>query len=146
MELHFIDQVADLPGAVLVTLPLISRVCHLRRSHVLYRFLQKKGLRPMLIPGGNGLLHLLKDFLFLRLAFLQLLFQVLDRDIQERLEVSPVAPVVDLPSDLQVRALPEIAFTGADLIKRFFRHTAHSPPYLTGPLGGARSFFGVQPF
>lgn len=100
-----------------MTLPLISRVCHLRRSHVLYRFLQEKGLRPMLIPGGNGLLHLLKDFLFLRLAFLQPLFQVLDRDIQERLEVSPVAPVVDLPSDLQVRALPEIAFAGADLIK-----------------------------
>ena len=70
VECHFIDQVADLPGAVLVPLPLIAGVCDLRRFQIFDCFLQEKGLRPMLIPGGDGLLHLLKDFLFLRLAFL----------------------------------------------------------------------------
>ena len=80
-EGHLIDQVADLPGAVLVPLPLVAGVRDLRRFQILDRFLQEEGLRPMLIPGSNGLLHLLKDFLFLRLAGLQLLFQVLDGNI-----------------------------------------------------------------
>ena len=69
-EGHLVNQVADLPGAVLVPLPLIAGVCDLRRFQIFDCFLQEKGLRPMLIPGGDGLLHLLKDFLFLRLAFL----------------------------------------------------------------------------
>ena len=62
-------------------LPLVAGVRDLRRFQILDRFLQEEGLRPMLIPGSNGLLHLLKDFLFLRLAGLQLLFQVLDGNI-----------------------------------------------------------------
>ena len=68
LEGHFVDQIADLPGAVLILLPLVAGVRHLWCSQILDRLLQEEGLCPMLVPGGNRLFHGLKDFLLLRLA------------------------------------------------------------------------------
>ena len=66
----------------------------LRGFQILDCLLKQECLRPVLIPGLRRFLQSIINFLFLRLAVVQPLFQFLLRNIQERLEVS-ILPLID---------------------------------------------------
>ena len=86
-ESHFVDQVADLPGAIFALFPLVAGVLHHRGFQVFNSLGQQKGLCPVCVPGFGRCLHFRKNLLFRRLALFQLLFQFLDGGIQKGLEV-----------------------------------------------------------